>query len=138
MFASSADAKLSAGAPSWICLASVLEESKLNFTSVTPGLAFLKSSPIFLNGSVSDAAADTVIAPVAAPPVVPGVEPGVDAGVEPEDGATVVAPPDPLDVVDDDPHAAPTNATETSMASRRCRCFRTVASFDVERARGSR
>src|SRR5690349_11989481 len=63
MLAPSADAKASAGAPPWICWASVPDEPKLNVI-VVPGFAFWKSVPILVKASVSDAAADTVIVPL--------------------------------------------------------------------------
>ena len=62
MFVPSADAKTSAGAPPWICCTSADDAPKLNVT-VVPGFAFWKSAPIFVNASVSDAAADTVMVP---------------------------------------------------------------------------
>ncbi len=63
MLAPSADANTSAGAPPWIWVASVPDDPKLNVT-VVPGLRFWKSAPIFVNASVVDAAADTVMVPV--------------------------------------------------------------------------
>src|SRR3954452_20390061 len=63
MLAPSADAETSAGAPPWICVASVPDDPKLNLT-VVPGFRVWKSAPIFVNASVSDAAADTVIVPL--------------------------------------------------------------------------
>ena len=60
MFASSADANTSTGAPPWIWSTSADDASKLNVTCV-PGFVFSKCVPIAVNASVNDAAAETVI-----------------------------------------------------------------------------
>src|SRR5215469_734876 len=62
MFAWSAEAKTSAGAPCWICVTSIGLPAKLNLTS-TPGYFAWTWSPIFVNAPVSDAAASTVRLP---------------------------------------------------------------------------
>src|SRR6185295_16431356 len=63
MFASSAEANTSAGAPLLAWVASVEEESKENFTW-TPGLAASNDFPISVKASVSEAAASTVMSPL--------------------------------------------------------------------------
>jgi hypothetical protein len=63
MFAWSADAKTSAGAPCAICVSKVDDGPKLKVT-VVAGFAFLKSAPILPKACVNDAAADTVTDPV--------------------------------------------------------------------------
>jgi hypothetical protein len=70
-----AAAKMSAGAPCTIWVASVALDPKLKVT-LLPGFLASKSLPIWLNASVREAAASTVMAP-------PLEEP---AGLE-EDGA---------------------------------------------------
>src|SRR5215216_1408670 len=60
MFASSADANTSAGAPSRSCLASSDDAAKLN-VALAPGSASPNASPSSVNASVSDAAAKTVM-----------------------------------------------------------------------------
>src|SRR5215472_2028589 len=62
MFVWSADAKMSAGAPCWICVTSVGLPAKLNVEAM-PGYFRWRSSPIFVNASVSEAAASTVRLP---------------------------------------------------------------------------
>src|SRR5215472_11889473 len=61
-FAWSADAKMSAGAPCWICVTSVGLPAKLNVEAM-PGYLRWRSSPIFVNASVSETAASTVRLP---------------------------------------------------------------------------
>ncbi len=56
MLASSAEAKTSAGAPSWICATRSEDPAKLKSTS-TPSWAASNSSPISSNVAVRDAAA---------------------------------------------------------------------------------
>jgi hypothetical protein len=63
MFAVSADANRSAGAPSIICFAKVDDASKLNVT-FTPGFFFVNAAPTSLNAVVKDDAANTVIDPL--------------------------------------------------------------------------
>ncbi len=78
MFASSADANTSAGAPFWIWLTRSLEPANANVT-VVPGCAASYRSPSVVKVCWSEAAAKTVIEPVGPPdddaegPVVPGV-----------------------------------------------------------------
>src|SRR5262245_31033213 len=62
MFVWSADANVSAGAPCWICVASVDDDPKLNVADAS-GFAVWKSFPICVKAPVSEAAADTVILP---------------------------------------------------------------------------
>src|SRR5215472_718420 len=62
MFAWSAEAKMSAGAPCWICVTSVGLPAKLKVEAM-PGYLRCRSSPIFVNASVSEAAASTVRLP---------------------------------------------------------------------------
>src|SRR3954454_2849975 len=62
MFAWSALAKRSAGAPWVICWTRADEPSKLNAT-LAFGFFWVKASPAALNASVSEAAANTVIEP---------------------------------------------------------------------------
>src|SRR6478609_472840 len=69
MFASSAEANTSAGAPWLICVTRAEEASKLNVTFES-GCSVVKAVPISLNDSVSEAAANTVMLPDAA-----GVDP---------------------------------------------------------------
>src|SRR5262245_65708364 len=86
MVAGLAAAKTSAGAPSLIWVASAELPAKLNVT-LTPGLAASKSLPIWVNDSVSDAAANTVIWPVTALAGAPAGAAGGDeagASVEPQ------------------------------------------------------
>jgi hypothetical protein len=77
----------------------------------------MKSSPILLNGSVSDAAADTVIAPEAGPPLVPGVDPLADLAV--------VEPPPDVVVSVLELHPASTKASDKSSANGSGRWWRT-------------
>src|SRR3954447_22636445 len=78
MFAPSADAKTSASAPSLICPTRSDEDAKLNFT-FAPGFDVLNASPISVNASVNDAAANTVTSPDTVDPAGAAVAP---AGLE--------------------------------------------------------
>src|SRR5262245_32317929 len=80
MFAVSAEANTSAGAPSVICCTSADEASKLN-VAVASGLAAVNASPISVNDSVNDAAANTVMSPAS-----PGAEPVGASDVPPAVG----------------------------------------------------
>src|ERR1039457_5298018 len=60
-----AEANTSAGAPCWICVASVPDEPKLNET-VVPGCADWNIVPRVPKAPLSDDAADTVIVPLSA------------------------------------------------------------------------
>src|SRR5262245_27568241 len=62
MFAMSAEANTSAGAPSVICCTSAEEASKLNVADAS-GFAAVKASPTSVNDSVNDVAANTVMSP---------------------------------------------------------------------------
>lgn len=90
MFAGAAEANTSAGAPWLSCWASAELPPKLNLTFV-PGWAASKSSPSWVNVSVSDAAANTVTSPVGAS--------------EPDAGAAACWP---------EPHPASTSAAEAT------------------------
>ena len=63
MLFSSAEAYTSAGAPSWIWVASAELAAKLNVIA-TSGFTSLKASPISVNASVSEAAANTCSEPL--------------------------------------------------------------------------
>src|SRR5437660_4266541 len=63
MLAWSAAAKMSAGAPCWICVTSVGLPAKLNVEAM-PGYFRWRSAPILVNASVSEAAASTVRLPL--------------------------------------------------------------------------
>src|SRR4051812_11956602 len=64
MFAVSAEANTSAGAPWMICATRAEDASKENVV-LACGFAFANAAPMSLNGAVSDAAANTVMVPVA-------------------------------------------------------------------------
>ncbi len=76
MFASSADANTSAGAPFWICVTRSLDPANENRIEA-PGFASSKSLPSVVNVCWSEAAAKTVIEPVA-PRSVAVVDPDED------------------------------------------------------------
>jgi hypothetical protein len=88
MFASSADANTSAGAPSSIWVTSSDDAAKLNVTSA-PGCCTMKASPISVYAAVSDAAAKTVMSPLTSPPGTATVdERGSRESSEPHDAAS--------------------------------------------------
>ena len=62
MFATSAEAKTSAGAPSITCLASSDEAAKLKVTDVS-GYSSVNAAPSSVNASARDAAANTATSP---------------------------------------------------------------------------
>ena len=82
MFASSADAKTSAGAPWVIWVTSAEDASKLN-VALASGYFAVNAWPTSVKAAVSEAAANTVMSPLTAAAAVVGV-----AGVV---GAAVVA-----------------------------------------------
>src|SRR5512134_1950307 len=81
MFASSADAKTSTGAPPWIWSTSADDPSKLNVTSVS-GYLFSNCLPISVKASVNEAAAETVIEPAGFACGFADAEPGATSVVE--------------------------------------------------------
>jgi hypothetical protein len=117
MFAVSADANTSAGAPWVICVTSADEASKLKVTFAL-GLALVNAAPTALKESVSDVAANTVMLPDTAEVVVVVGAAAVVVGAAVV-ATVVVAPGPPALSLLSLPQAAATNPNRARGTRRR-------------------